>query len=132
MGQKKEQTWEERYPLTPRSHANLINGFEGLTSLGVAPARAALRALKRLFEKNTGIELSDGQFLDIFFRVISLAPASPLGPWSYYYGFTLPLERFLKERGLHCDAKGVLDFFGVCGFGSMVVESRIGDISLDE
>ena len=110
----------------------MINGFEGLTSLGVAPARAALRALKRLFEKNTGIELSDGQFLDIFFRVISLAPASPLGPWSYYYGFTLPLERFLKERGLHCDAKGVLDFFGVCGFGSMVVEFRIGDISLDE
>lgn len=110
----------------------MISGFEGLTSLGEAPARAALRALKRLFGKKTGIELSDGQFLDIFFRVISLAPASPLGPWSYHYGFTLPLDRFLKERGLRCEAKDVLDFFGVSGFGSMVVESRVDDIPFDE
>lgn len=81
--------------------------------MGETVTKAALRVLKHHLENAMGFELSDEQFIAIFYNVINLGPARPLGAWSFQYGFVVPMLKTLQEQDLHCGVKEIFDFFNV-------------------
>ena len=93
MEKKKESTWEERHPYGNLRYYTFLDDFEGVTSLKKKTTRVALRVLKHHLEEEMGFELTDEQFIAIFFKVIDLGPARPLGGWSFQYGFVVPMQK---------------------------------------
>ena len=113
MEKKKELTWEEKHPFGNLRYYTFLDNFEGVTSLEETAAKAALRVLKHHLEEEMGFELTDEQFIAIFFKVINLGPARPLGAWSFQYGFVVPMQKTLQAHDLHCGVKEIFDFFNV-------------------
>lgn len=113
MEQKKEMSWEEKHPMGNLRYYTFLNEFEGVPTLGGTATKAALRVLKRQLENCLGFELTDDAFIAIFFKVINLGPARPLGAWSFQYGFVVPMQKLLKEHNLHCGVNEILSFFNV-------------------
>lgn len=79
MEQKKEMSWDERHPMGNLRYYTFLDGFNGVESLKETGTKCALRVLKRHLEDHLGFELTDEAFIAIFFRVINLGPARPLG-----------------------------------------------------
>ena len=75
-----------------------VDRFDGIDSLGETGTKCALRLLKYQLEDKLGFELTDEQFTAIFFRVINLGPARPLGAYSFLYGFVEPMRKLLAEH----------------------------------
>jgi len=113
MEKKKELTWEERHPYGNLRYYTFLDDFEGVTSLGKKTTRVALRVLKHHLEEEMGFELTDEQFIAIFFQVIDLGPARPLGGWSFQYGFVVPMQKTLQAHDLHCGPNEIFQFFNV-------------------
>ena len=113
MEKKKELTWEEKHPFGNLRYYTFLDNFEGVNSLGETATKAALRVLKHHLEDAMGFELSDEQFIAIFYKVINLGPARPLGAWSFQYGFVVPMLKTLQEQDLHCGVKEIFHFFNV-------------------
>ena len=113
MEKKKELTWEERHPYGNLRYYTFLDDFEGVTSLGKKTTRVALRVLKHHLEEEMGFELTDEQFIAIFFQVIDLGPARPLGGWSFQYGFVVPMQKTLQAHDLHCGVNEIFEFFNV-------------------
>ena len=110
---KKKLTSEENHPLGNLRYYTFLDSFEGVTSLEETATKEALRVLKRHLEDEMGFELTDEQFIAIFFKVINLGPARPLGAWSFQYGFVVPMQKTLQALNLHCGVKEIFDFFNV-------------------
>ena len=113
MEQKKEMSWDERHPMGNLRYYTFLDGFNGVESLKETGTKFALRVLKRHLEDHLGFELTDEAFIAIFFRVINLGPARPLGAWSFQYGFVVPMQKLLAELNLHCGVNDIFDFFNV-------------------
>ena len=113
MKKKKELTWEEKHPFGNLRYYTFLDNFEGVTSLEETATKAALRVLKHHLEEEMGFELTDEQFIAIFFKVINLVPARPLGAWSFQYGFVVTMQKTLQAHDLHCGVKEIFDFFNV-------------------
>ena len=113
MEKKKQLTWDERHPFGNLRYYTFLDNFVGVTSLEETASKVALRVLKRHLEEALGFELSDEQFIAIFFKVINLGPARPLGAWSFQYGFVVPMQKTLQAHDLHCGVKEIFDFFNV-------------------
>jgi len=113
MEKKKESNWEERHPFGNLRYYSFLDDFEGVTSLEGTASKVALRVLKHHLEEEMGFELSDEQFLAIFFKVINLGPARPLGAWSFQYGFVVPMQKTLQAHDLHCGVNEIFHFFNV-------------------
>ena len=113
MEKKKQLTWDERHPFGNLRYYTFLDNFVGVTSLEETASKVALRVLKHHLEEALGFELSDEQFLAIFFKVINLGPARPLGAWSFQYGFVVPMQKTLQAHDLHCGVKEIFDFFNV-------------------
>ena len=113
MEKKKELTWEEKHPFGNLRYYTFLDNFEGVNSLEETATKAALRVLKHHLEDAMGFELSDEQFIAIFYKVINLEPARPLGAWSFQYGFVVPMQKTLQAHDLHCGVKEIFDFFNV-------------------
>ena len=80
-------------------------------TLDEAATNVALRVLKHHLEESICVELTDEQFTDIFFRVLTLEPAHPLGGWSFHFGYVEPMQKLLAEHHLHCEMMDILHFF---------------------
>jgi N-formylglutamate amidohydrolase len=76
-------------------------------------SKVALRVLKHHLEEEMGFELTDEQFIAIFFKVINLGPARPLGALSFQYGFVVPMQKTLQAHDLHCGVNEIFHFFNV-------------------
>lgn len=113
MEKKKSLSWDERHPNGDLSYHTFLDSFEDVSFLHEEGTKVALRTLKYHLEEEIGYELSDEAFLAIFFRVINLRPAHPLGGWSFQYGFVVPMQKTLQALNLHCGAKEIIDFFNV-------------------
>lgn len=113
MEQKKEMSWDERHPMGNLRYYTFLDDFNGVESLKEVGTKCALRVLKHHLEDHLGFELTDEAFIAIFFRVINLAPARPLGAWSFQYGFVVPMQKLLAELNLHCGVNNIFDFFNV-------------------
>jgi len=113
MEKKKSLSWDERHPNGDLSYHTFLDSFEDVSFLHEEGTKVALRTLKYHLEEEIGYELSDEAFLAIFFRVINLRPAHPLGGWSFQYGFVVPMQKTLQAHNLHCGAKEIIDFFNV-------------------
>ena len=113
MEKKKQLTWDERHPFGNLRYYTFLDNFVGVTSLEETASKVALRVLKRHLEEALGFELSDEQFIAIFFKVINLGPARPLGAWSFQYGFVIPMQKTLQAHDLDCGVKEIFDFFNV-------------------
>ena len=113
MEKKKSLSWDERHPNGDLSYHTFLDSFEDVSFLHEEGTKVALRTLKYHLEEEIGYELSDEAFLAIFFRVINLRPAHPLGGWSFQYGFVVPMQKTLQAHDLHCGAKEIIDFFNV-------------------
>ena len=113
MEQKKDLTWEERHPNGDLSYHTFLDSFEDVSHLQEIGTKVALRTLKYHLEEEVGYELSDEAFLAIFFRVINLRPARPLGGWSFQYGFVVPMAKLLQEYKLDCGPQPIFKFFRV-------------------
>ena len=113
MEKKKDLSWDERHPNGDLSYHTFLDSFEDVSFLHEEGTKVALRTLKYHLEEEIGYELSDEAFLAIFFRVINLRPAHPLGGWSFQYGFVVPMQKTLQAHNLHCGAKEIIDFFNV-------------------
>ena len=113
MEKKKVLSWDERHPNGDLSYHTFLDSFEDVSFLHEEGTKVALRTLKYHLEEEIGYELSDEAFLAIFFRVINLRPARPLGGWSFQYGFVVPMQKTLQAHDLHCGAKEIIDFFNV-------------------
>ena len=113
MEKKKSLSWDERHPNGDLSYHTFLDSFEDVSFLHEEGTKVALRTLKYHLEEEIGYELSDEAFLAIFFRVINLRPARPLGGWSFQYGFVVPMQKTLQAHDLHCGAKEIIDFFNV-------------------
>ncbi len=113
MEQKKEMSWEEKHPMGNLRYYTFIDDFENVKCLGESATKSALRILKSQLENHIGFELSDDAFIAIFFKVINLGPARPLGAWSFQYGFVVPMQKLLKELNLHCGVNEIFNFFNV-------------------
>ena len=113
MEKKKSLSWDERHPNGDLSYHTFLDSFEDVSFLHEKGTKVALRTLKYHLEEEIGYELSDEAFLAIFFRVINLRPAHPLGGWSFQYGFVVPMQKTLQAHNLHCGAKEIIDFFNV-------------------
>ena len=90
-----------------------MDSFEDISSLHEVGTKVALRTLKYHLEEEIGYELSDEAFLAIFFIVMNLRPARPLGGWSFQHGFVTPMEELLKEYKLDCGPQPIFKFFRV-------------------
>ena len=113
MEQKKDSNWEERHPMGNLRYYTFVDGFDGIDSLGEAGTKCALRLLKYQLEDKLGFELTDEQFTAIFFRVINLGPARPLGMYSFQYGFVEPMRKLLYEHHVDCGVDKIFSFFNV-------------------
>ena len=113
MEKKKSLSWDERHPNGDLSYHTFLDSFEDASFLHEEGTKVALRTLKYHLEEEIGYELSDEAFLAIFFRVINLRPAHPLGGWSFQYGFVVPMQKTLQAHNLHCGTKEIIDFFNV-------------------
>lgn len=113
MEKKKKLTWEERHPYGNLSYHTFLNDFEGVSSLQKTATKVALRVLKHHLEEAMGLELTDEQFMAIFFKVINLGPARPLVALSFQYGFVVPMQKTLQAHDLHCGVNEIFDFFNV-------------------
>lgn len=113
MEKKKSLSWDERHPYGDLSYHTFLDSFEDVSFLHEEGTKVALRTLKYHLEEEIEYELSDEAFLAIFFRVINLRPAHPLGGWSFQYGFVVPMQKTLQAHNLHCGAKEIIDFFNV-------------------
>lgn len=113
MEKKKELTWNERHPYGNLCYYTFLDDFEGVTSLEYTTTKVALRVLKHHLEDAMGFELSDEQFIAIFFRVINLGPSRPLGIGSFQYGFVVPMQKTLQAQNLHCGVEEIFRFFNV-------------------
>jgi len=113
MEKKKDLSWEERHPYGDLSYHTFLDSFEDVSVLNEVGTKAALRTLKYHLEEEMELELSDEAFLAIFFRVINLRPARPLGGWSFQYGFVTPMVKLLQEYSLHCGPQPIFNFFRV-------------------
>ena len=113
MKEKKELTWDERHPNGDLSYHTFLDSFEDVSFLHEVGTKVALRTLKYHLEEEIGYELSDEAFLAIFFRVINLRPARPLGGWSFQYGFVVPMAKLLQEYKLDCGPQPIFKFFRV-------------------
>ena len=113
MEKKKQLTWDERHPFGNLRYYTFLDNFEGVTSLEENASKAALRVLKLHLEEALGFELSDDQFIAIFFKVINLGPARPLGALSFQYGFVVPMQKTLQAHDLHCGVNEIFHFFNV-------------------
>jgi len=116
MEKKKELAWEERHPYGNLSYHTFLNDFEGVSSLQKTATKVALRVLKHHLEEAMGLELTDEQFMAIFFKVINLGPARPLGALSFQYGFVVPMQKTLQAHDLHCGVNEIFHFFNVRNF----------------
>lgn len=113
MEKKKDLSWEERHPNGDLSYHTFLDSFEDVSTLHEVGTKVALRTLKYHLEEEIGYELSDEAFLAIFFRVMNLRPARPLGAWSFQYGFAIPMEKVLQEYKLDCGPQPIFNFFRV-------------------
>ena len=113
MEQKKDSNWDERHPMGNLRYYTFVDGFDGVDSLGEVGTKCALRLIKYQLEDKLGFELTDEQFTAIFFRVINLGPARPLGMYSFQYGFVEPMRKLLSERNIRCNLDDVFSFFNV-------------------
>ena len=113
MEQKKELSWDERHPMGNLRYYTFVDGFDGVNSLGETATKCAFRLLKYQLEDKLGFELTDEQFTAIFFRVINLGPARPLGMYSFQYGFVEPMRKLLAEQHLSCNINDIFSFFNV-------------------
>ena len=113
MKQKKDSNWDERHPMGNLRYYTFVDGFANVTCLNELATRSALRVLKRQLENCLGFELTDDAFIAIFFKVINLGPARPLGAWSFQYGFVVPMQKLLTELNLHCGVNEIFSFFNV-------------------
>ena len=113
MEQKKDSNWDERHPMGNLRYYTFVDGFANVTCLNELATRSALRVLKRQLENCLGFELTDDAFIAIFFKVINLGPARPLGAWSFQYGFVVPMQKLLTELNLHCGVNEIFSFFNV-------------------
>ena len=113
MEEKKELSWDERHPMGNLRYYTFVDRFDGIDSLGETGTKCALRLLKYQLEDKLGFELTDEQFTAIFFRVINLGPARPLGAYSFLYGFVEPMRKLLAEQQLSCNINDIFSFFNV-------------------
>ena len=116
MEKSKEKTWDERHPNWNLCYYTYMDEFEGVSSLDEAASKCALRVLKRKLEDEIGFELSDEAFIAIFFKVINLAPARPLGGHSFYLGYVVPMLKFLETYNLDCGVEKIFRFFNIRNF----------------
>ena len=68
MEKKKSLSWDERHPNGDLSYQTFLDSFEDVSTLNEVGAKVALRTLKYYFEEEIGHELSDKEFLTIFFE----------------------------------------------------------------
>ena len=113
MEKKKVLSWDERHPNGDLSYHTFLDRFENVSILHEVGTKVALRTLKYHLEEEIGYELSDEAFLAIFFRVMNLRPARPLGGWSFQYGFVAPMAKLLQEYKLDCGPQPIFKFFRV-------------------
>ena len=109
--EKKEKSWKERHPNWNLCYYTYMDEFEGVSSLDEAASKCALRVLKRKLEDEIGFELSDEVFIAIFFKVINLAPARPIGAHSFHLGYVVPMLKFLETYNLDCGVEKIFRFF---------------------
>lgn len=113
MEQKKDYTWNERHPNGNLRYYTFIDEFDGIGTLDEIGTKCILRTLKYHLESEIGFEISDEAFLAIFFKIINLGPARPLGMYSFFYGFAVPMKKLLQELNLHCGVQDIFRFFNV-------------------
>lgn len=113
MEEKKNSTWNERHPNGNLRYYTFIDEFDGIGTLDEIGTKCVLRTLKYHLESEIGFEISDEAFLAIFFKIINLGPARPLGMYSFLYGFAVPMQKLLKELNLHCGVQDIFRFFNV-------------------
>lgn len=113
MEKNNMSSWDEKHPNGNLSYHTFLDSFEGTTILDEIGTMVALRTLKYHLEEEIGFELSDEAFITIFFKVINLRPARPLGGWSFQYGFVVPITKLLQEYKLHCGPRPIFNFFNV-------------------
>ena len=113
MKEEKEMSWEEKHPMGNLRYYTFVDEFEQVQCLNESATKTALRVLKRQLENRLGFELTDDAFIAIFFKVINLGPARPIGAWSFQYGFVVPMQKLLKELNLHCGVNEIFSFFNV-------------------
>lgn len=111
--EKKEKSWKERHPNWNLCYYTYMDEFEGVSSLDEAASKCALRVLKRKLEDEIGFELSDEVFIAIFFKVINLAPARPIGAHSFHFGFVVPMLKLLDTYNLDCGVGKIFSFFNI-------------------
>lgn len=113
MEQKKELSWDERHPMGNLRYYTFVDSFDGVDSLGETGTKCALRLLKYQLEEKLGFTLTDKQFTAIFFCVINLGPARPIGMFSFKYGFVEPMRKVLAEQNINCSLEKIFSFFNV-------------------
>lgn len=113
MEEKKNSTWNERHPNGNLRYYTFIDEFDGIGTLDEIGTKCVLRTLKYHLESEIGFEISDEAFLAIFFKIINLGPARPLGMYSFLYGFAVPMKKLLQELNLHCGVQDIFHFFNV-------------------
>ena len=113
MEKKKEKSWDERHPNWNLCYYTYMDEFEGVSSLDEAASKCALRVLKRKLEDEIGFELSDETFIAIFFKVINLAPARPIGAYSFHFGYVVPMLKLLDTYNLDCGVSKIFRFFNI-------------------
>lgn len=113
MEKKKDLSWDERHPNGDLSYHTFLDSFEDVSTLNGVGAKVALRTLKYYLEEEIGYELSDKAFLAIFFKVINLRPARPLGGWSFHYGYVVPMAKLLQKYKIDCGLHPIFKFFRV-------------------
>lgn len=113
MEKKKVLSWDERHLNGDLSYHTFLDSFEDVSILHEVGTKVALRTLKYHLEEEIGYELSDEAFLAIFFRVMNLRPARPLGVCSFQYEFVVPMAKLLQEYKLDCGPQPIFNFFRV-------------------
>lgn len=113
MEKKKDLSWDERHPNGDLSYHTFLDSFEDVSTLNEVGAKVALRTLKYYLEEEIGHELSDKEFLTIFFKVLNLRPARPLGGLSFQYGYVVPMAQLLQEYKIKCGPQPIINFFRV-------------------